>query len=174
MAKALTNIVAGFEQAATACRIAGRLLARGRHRVQSATMELTGGCLCGAIRYRATSLPRSTSLCHCKSCRRSTGGPSLAWAIFAEQDIEIVAGELAIYRSSAGVERGFCARCGTSLTYTRANRPGLFDVTTVSLDDPEACPPTKEIWTEERLSWESANPSLPQFAQFGSPTGESD
>ena len=128
-------------------------------------MEATGGCLCGAVRYRVTGTPQSTSLCHCFSCRRSTGGPSLAWAIFAEEDVEIVAGELAIHESSPGVERGFCARCGTSLTYARANRPGLFDVTTASLDDPEAFPPTKEIWVEERLSWMAATEWLPQFAQ---------
>jgi hypothetical protein len=136
-------------------------------------MEATGGCLCGAIRYRVTGPPQSTSLCHCISCRRSTGAPSLAWAIFAEVDVEITDGELAIHISSPGVERGFCARCGTSLTYRRANRPGLFDVTTASLDDPESCTPSKEIWVEERLSWIAANPSLPQFAQFSTPADDS-
>jgi hypothetical protein len=136
-----------------------------------APVILTGGCLCGAIRYRATGAPTATSLCHCDSCRRATGGPSLAWAIFPEEAVEIVAGTLAIYVSSPGVERGFCACCGTSLSYTRANRPGLFDVTTASLDDPDSCPPTKEIWMEERLSWEAANPALPQFARFSTPGG---
>jgi hypothetical protein len=128
-------------------------------------MATTGGCLCGAVRYRVTGAPRSTSLCHCDSCRRATGGPSLAWAIFDEDRVEIVAGTLAVFASSPGIERGFCARCGTSLTYRRANRPGLFDVTTASLDDPEAFPPTKEIWTGERLSWIAPNPGPPQFAQ---------
>ena len=111
----------------------------------------------------STGPPRSTSLCHCESCRRATGGPSLAWAIFDEDKVEIVRGTLAVHASSPGVERGFCAVCGTSLSYRRANRPGLFDVTTASLDDPEAFPPDKEIWTEERLSWEAANPDLPQL-----------
>ena len=129
-------------------------------------MEATGGCLCGSIRYRATGSPQSTSLCHCNSCRRSTGGPSLAWAIFAEDDVEITDGELAVHVSSPGVERGFCARCGSSLTYRRADRPGLFDVTTASLDDPEAFPPSKEIWVEERLSWIEPRPDLPQYARF--------
>ena len=136
-------------------------------------MDQTGGCLCGAIRYRVTGPPRATSLCHCNSCRRATGGPSLAWAIFDEDKVEIVEGRLAIYRSSPGVERGFCAHCGTSLTYARANRPGLFDITTASLDDPEAFPPKVEIWTEERLAWEAANPGLPQFARFSTPGGPS-
>jgi hypothetical protein len=128
-----------------------------------------GGCLCGAVRYRATGAAHATSLCHCRSCRLSTGAPSLAWVIFREQDLAIVAGELAVHRSSPGVERGFCARCGTSLTYRRANRPGLFDVTTASLDDPNAFPPDKEIWTSERLSWEAINPDLPQFEEFSAP-----
>jgi hypothetical protein len=97
----------------------------------------------------------------------------LAWVIFHEQDVSIVSGQLAIHESSPGVERGFCGQCGTSLTYTRANRPGFFDVTTASLDDPNAIPPAKEIWTSQRLSWEAANPALPQFEQFGTstPTG---
>jgi hypothetical protein len=133
------------------------------------TESATGGCLCGAVRYRVLGAPRSTSLCHCESCRRATGGPSLAWAIFDEDSVAIEQGEIAIYASTPGVERGFCARCGTSLTYRRANRPGLFDVTTASLDDPNAFPPSKEIWTEERLAWIAPHPALPQFAQFSTP-----
>ncbi len=129
----------------------------------------TGGCLCGAVRYSVLGRPRSTSLCHCVSCRRSIGGPSLAWAIFDEDKVTIERGTLAVYESSPGVERGFCACCGTSLTYRRANRPGLFDVTTASLDDPEVFPPSKEIWCEERLSWVAANPALPQFDRFSTP-----
>ena len=125
-----------------------------------------GGCLCGAVRYRVEGPARSTSLCHCQSCRRATGGPSLAWVIFDEDKVVFERGAPAIYASSPGVERGFCARCGSSLTYRRANRPGLFDVTTASLDDPEAFPPSKEIWIAERLSWVAANPDLPQFARF--------
>ena len=126
-------------------------------------VELEGGCLCGAVRYRVAGAPTATSHCHCDSCRRAAGAPTLAWAIFPEDKVKIVRGTLAIFASSPGVERGFCARCGTSLSYTRANRPGLFDVTTASLDDPEALPPAKEIWTEERLSWITPDPALPQY-----------
>jgi hypothetical protein len=128
-----------------------------------------GGCLCGAVRYRATGAPHATTLCHCRSCRLSTGAPSLAWVIFREEDVAIIAGELAVHNSSPGVERGFCARCGTSLTYRRANRPGLFDVTTASLDEPDAFPPDKEIWLSERLAWEAPNPGLPHFDEFSPP-----
>jgi hypothetical protein len=138
-------------------------------------MAADGGCLCGAVRYRANGAPQATSLCHCESCRRSTGGPSLAWAIFPEASVAITEGTLTEHQSSPGVYRGFCARCGTSLTYRRDNRPGLFDVTTASLDDPEAFPPAWEIWVEERLSWMTTHPALPQFARSstaGSPDGK--
>jgi hypothetical protein len=130
------------------------------------TVLIEGGCRCGEVRYRATAAPYATSLCHCRSCRLSAGAPSVAWVIFREADVSIVAGRLAIHASSPGVERGFCARCGTSLTYARANRPGFFDVTTASLDDPDALPPSKEIWTGERLAWVSAQSGLPQFEAF--------
>lgn len=128
-----------------------------------------GGCRCGAVRYRATAAPHATSLCHCRSCRLSAGAHAVAWVIFREQDVAIVAGRLTIHESSPGVRRGFCARCGTSLTYVRANRPGFFDVTTASLDDPDACPPSKEIWTSQRLAWVAAQPGLPQFEEFSTP-----
>ena len=134
-------------------------------------MDQTGGCLCGAVRYRVTGEPEATTLCHCFSCRRSTGGPSLAWAIFPEDSVAITQGELTEHQSSPGTYRGFCARCGTSLTYRRDNRPGLFDVTTASLDDPEAFPPAKEIWVEEKLSWMTTHPDLPHFDQFSTAGG---
>ena len=131
--------------------------------------EATGGCLCGAVRYRVSGPPRALSLCHCRSCRLAAGAPSLAWAIFPEDQVAITAGTLATFESSPGVTRGFCGRCGTSLAYARANRPGLFDVTTASLDDPNAFAPLKEIWTEERLAWVAPSLSIPQFAQFSPP-----
>lgn len=90
----------------------------------------------------------------------------VAWVIFDETDLAIVAGSLSIHQSSPGVERGFCGLCGTSLTYRRADRSGLFDVTTASLDDPDALPPSKEIWTDERLSWVVPDENRPQFEQF--------
>jgi hypothetical protein len=128
-----------------------------------------GGCLCGAVRYRAAGEPQDTSLCHCDSCRRATGGPSLAWVIFNETQVTLTKGALTLFESSPGVERGFCAKCGTSLSYRRANRPGLFDVTTATLDNPSVFPPSKEIWVEEKLAWEVLNSELPQFARFSTP-----
>jgi hypothetical protein len=116
-----------------------------------------GGCLCGAIRYRVTSAPRSLVLCHCRSCRKASGAPSLAWAIFQAADFAFTSGKPATYASSPGVERGFCAQCGTTLTYADAERPDVADVTTATLDNPDALAPTKEIWLEEKIAWEAVD-----------------
>jgi hypothetical protein len=61
------------------------------------------------------------------------------------------------------VNRTFCGRCGTPLTYQKVDSPQTIDVTTVSLDRPDACAPTKEIWVEERIAWEPLSDSLPHY-----------
>ena len=116
-----------------------------------------GGCLCGAVRYRVTAAPTALVVCHCDTCRRAAGAPSLAWAIFRAADFAFTRGAPATYASSPGVERGFCARCGTTLTYAGNDRRDVADVTTASLDDPDAFVPTKEIWLEEKIGWEAVD-----------------
>jgi len=116
-----------------------------------------GGCLCGAVRYRITSAPTALVVCHCRSCRRAAGAPSLAWAIFRATDLAFIRGEPAKFTSSPGVERGFCANCGTTLTYADADRPEVADVTTATFDNPDAFAPTKEIWLEEKIAWEAVD-----------------
>lgn len=122
-----------------------------------------GGCLCGAIRYRATGEPLGRTLCHCATCRRAAAAPSVAWTIFAARGFAIVSGEPGLFRSSAHVTRAFCTRCGTPLLYCSERRPDVVDVTTASLDTPNAFAPEREIWTAEKLDWEVINPGLPQY-----------
>ena len=124
-----------------------------------------GGCLCGTVRYRITGDPVARTLCHCRSCRLASGAPSLAWAVVRVGDLHHDGQRPAEFESSPGVFRGFCARCGTSLTWRSADKPATIDLTTASLDAPDAFPPTKEIWVEHRLAWEASNPVLPQYAR---------
>lgn len=125
-------------------------------------LPITGGCLCGAVRFASQGPVRAATLCHCSSCRRSAGAPSVAWVVLPAEGF-VFAGEPARYASSEGVERTFCRTCGTSLTYRHYGRLDAIDVTTASLDEPEAFPPTKEIYTAERLAWEALNPALQHF-----------
>jgi hypothetical protein len=120
-----------------------------------------GSCLCGQVRYRVAGAAVAQTLCHCQSCRRATGGVSVAWAVFDKEDFALLQGEVREYSSSPGIYWGSCAKCGSLVTYRRDSRPDHRDITTATLDDPDAFPPTVEIWTGERIAWEVLNPELP-------------
>ena len=124
---------------------------------------IEGGCLCAAVRYRVTGAPLATSMCHCNSCRRASGAPSVAWAVFAAADFAFVKAEPATFRSSPPVVRTFCGKCGTPLTYQHDESPRTIDVTTGSLDFPERFAPVREIWLDDRLTWEPVNEALPHY-----------
>lgn len=127
-----------------------------------------GGCFCGKVRYALTGEPQSSDICHCVSCRRTSGAQSIAWLTFPLEGFSFVTGDPTSFHSSQGVTRTFCGTCGTSLTYQNDGDPDSIDVTTASLDQPEKFPPTRHIWTEDRLGWVSVADGLPQFQQGSS------
>lgn len=118
-----------------------------------------GGCFCGAVRFRLVAATARACICHCRSCRKAAGAPSVAWLTVPAAGFAWVLGTPAAHRSAPGVVRRHCAACGTSLTWEA--EPGLIDVTIASLDDPEAVPPASEIWLAHRLSWEAVDPQRP-------------
>lgn len=121
-----------------------------------------GGCLCGALRYRVSGSPVATTLCHCRSCRRASGGTNVAWAVFDLADFEWLWGYPQAYSSSPGLEWLHCPCCGSLVGYRRSSRPTHMDVTTGTLDDPDRFAPAVEIWLEHRISWDMLNPDLPK------------
>ncbi len=125
-----------------------------------------GGCLCGATRYVATGEPVVVALCHCSMCRRAGGAPAVAWAMFPIGQFTITREKPSLYASSEGVERGFCAKCGTPLTFTAGFLPGLVDVTVGSLDDPTRLPPVMHIWESRRLAWLTLADDWPRHAEL--------
>lgn len=122
-----------------------------------------GGCLCGAVRYRASGTPTVSMICHCNSCARAAGAPGVAWVTFPKPAFCFTAGDPASFRSSLPVTRRFCRSCGTPLTYEHANRPTEIDVTTRSLDDPELFPPSHHAWLSDAPSWSRAGDALPTY-----------
>ena len=96
--------------------------------------QLTGGCQCGAIRYRVSGEATHASLCHCADCRKSAGAPMMHWAAYAEDEVRVTQGEPKVFTSSPGVTRSFCATCGTGLFYSNPQMlPGLIDVQAATL-----------------------------------------
>jgi hypothetical protein len=124
---------------------------------------LTGGCLCGAVRYAAGGTPFHAVICHCSMCRRSGGAPVQAWFSVARGDLRFTAGAPATYRSSGHATRQFCPSCGTQLTFADDRLPEEIDITLATLDDPEALPPTDHVHDGTRLSWVRIEDGLRRF-----------
>lgn len=120
----------------------------------------TGGCLCGKVRYRVSGVPRSSTLCFCRSCRLSSGAPSVGWIVVPAGQFAWLAGEPRQYRSSAAVTRSFCGDCGTPLTYRNDRSPSTIDLATVTLDRAEDYAPTREIWLSDKIAWAASDPRL--------------
>lgn len=123
----------------------------------------TGGCLCGAIRYRIEAAPVEALYCHCRMCRRAHGAPVVAWLTVSAADFVVTAGTLRAYPSSAQAVRHFCGICGTPLTWRAAANPQFVDVSIASLDAPEMVAPGLHIWVESRIAWFETADHLPRY-----------
>jgi hypothetical protein len=113
---------------------------------------LTGGCQCGAVRYRLEAKPKATSICHCRMCQKASGGPFTAFGGLRLGRLVWTRGAPKVFASSDIAERGFCAQCGTPLTY-RGLGSDYISVTLGSLDDPDAVEPAVQLGVESRLHW---------------------
>ena len=113
--------------------------------------EVTGGCLCGAKRYTARIADDDAYLCHCRMCQRACGSVSLALKNVAKADVRWES-EPDRYRSSGFAQRGYCAACGTSLTY-ESDDHDMLDLTVGSFDDAGRFRPVSHSGVE---SWHAA------------------
>lgn len=97
----------------------------------------SGGCHCGEVRYELQGDVANATLCHCTLCRATTGAPVVAWCSVEAMNFRFTQGFPRNYRSTPRGMRTFCAKCGTQLTF-REDGETCIDVTTASLDDPNA------------------------------------
>ncbi len=121
-----------------------------------------GGCLCGAVRYRATAEPLRASHCHCKMCRRHGGVLFQTWVSFPSDRFTFVRGAPTIYPSSDIAERGHCNRCGTPLTFQYLDKREYVSVSVGSLDRPDEVTPTVHFWAKDMIPWLSMDDRLPR------------
>lgn len=130
-------------------------------------MPLSGQCFCGAITYQVSGEPDFVALCHCIDCRRASGAPMVAWAMFPEAALTLTKGTPKTINSSGTAMRSFCADCGSGLFYrNEAVLPGIVDVQTATLDNPEVLPPALHMQTAERISWMRHVGDLPECSRF--------
>ena len=130
----------------------------------------TGQCHCGAIRYELNGEPIYRALCHCTDCRRHAGAPMVGWTAYPAASLTVLQGTPKIYASSTHGHRHFCADCGTGLFYfNEVNLPGIADIQTATLDDPEALPAQMHIQVAERIGWMELAHELPSFERYPPP-----
>jgi hypothetical protein len=131
-------------------------------------MEITGGCLCKAVRYTISADPIVTRTCWCRVCQYIGAGSATVNVCFPSAGLA-VEGELRDYSMVADSgnvsHRRFCPTCGTHLFSASEARPHLVFVRVGTLDDPELARPAMTIWTTSAPSWACFDERLPKVAR---------
>ena len=118
-------------------------------------VKISGGCQCGAVRYRAESLSKA-SICHCRMCQKAFGG--FYAPLTTAHGLQWTRKKPDYFKSSSKVTRGFCSQCGTPLTYDWG---GEIEISIGSLDAPEIAPPLVQVNPTDKLTFVDGLPSLP-------------
>jgi hypothetical protein len=131
----------------------------------------SGGCQCGAIRYRITGPLKPAGFCHCRMCQKAFGNFGAALTGVPLDQLLWTRGQPATFRSSPIVARGFCRDCGTPLFMLEDGWP-ICEIAIGTLDDPSACPPDHVVGVESKLSWADSLPRLPGHTTADDRTAE--
>ncbi len=115
-----------------------------------------GRCLCGAVEFEGRGAPKWVLWCHCQSCRRHSGAPASVFVCFADDAVTVTQGEITKFTSSPGVERGFCGRCGSTLTCRNEKLPNETHFHVGAFERAAELQPTGELFGNERLPWFAA------------------
>ena len=132
-------------------------------------VPVTGGCLCGDVRFKISEPEMDTMFCHCRMCQKFSGSTIATGSTYPAEALRFTRGEPKYYKSSPFAERGFCANCGSSLTFRPILPPvtpgwaGWIVVLTGSLDNPEPNVPTWHLGVESKMPWLDIHDQKPQI-----------
>ena len=123
---------------------------------------LTGGCLCGAVRYRVTGPLRPVVACHCRQCQKTSGHHVAATRASKQQVAFLEDRGLAWYPSSEIARRGFCRECGGNLFYERLNADRL-SIMAGTLDQPCGLRLAGHIFVADKADYYDIADGLPCY-----------
>ena len=135
-------------------------------------LPLTGGCLCGSVRFEVTEPPVSASYCHCTRCQRRTGTAASVSARLAPGSLKVVAGEelLDAYRPTDGAPKVFCSACGGALWAQSPADPSVFSVRFGAFDTDPGVRPSYRQFVAYAAPWEPIpDDGLPRFPESRPP-----
>lgn len=118
----------------------------------------TGGCQCGAVRFRVDGPLGGASICHCRMCQKAFGAFYAPLVSVDADKLTWTRGEPARFQSSSHVRRGFCRQCGTPLTY---EAPDGLAIAIGAFDHPEDIEPTAQYGLEGKLPYVDRLADLP-------------
>jgi hypothetical protein len=127
-----------------------------------------GGCSCGAVRYRVTSAPLRSSVCHCTFCQRRTGSAFGIGVFFRDEDVEFLHGELKSHEHRSDetqrwLRMQFCTNCGNTVTWTVEALPGMRAIAGGTFDDPNWLELNRHVWTVSAQKWVTIPQGVEQF-----------
>ena len=124
----------------------------------------TGGCACGAVRYRITAEPGFSFHCQCRQCQRASGTGHASLFVVPKNSVS-VEGEVKFYAQTADdgatISRGFCPHCGSPMLGESTGHTDVLIITAGSLDEPALFKPQKVVFSASRQSWDYVDPALP-------------
>ena len=121
-------------------------------------MELTGACLCGAVRYRYSGDVLRRAVCHCRDCQRASGSAFHFGIVVPRKGFALTRGALRSYRTTGDsgrwLDRSFCPTCGSGILHElEARGPDIVVIKAGTLDDPAIIVPDYEIFVRSKLPW---------------------
>ncbi len=130
-------------------------------------MAITGGCLCGAVRYELSAPMLFGGFCYCTDCRKSSGVHAASMAV--PEAALTITGETREFSKIGGsghpVARVFCPTCGSPIL-SKGGRPGVVMLKAGTLDDPEYFKPMASIYTSRAPSWDKPREGMPAFPEM--------
>ncbi len=132
--------------------------------------DLTGGCLCGAVRFEVVAPTKWCSHCHCSLCRRSHGAAFVTWFGVANEQFRFTSGgdEVSWYSSTPEARRGFCRTCGSTLFFTSERWPGETHIALAHMDGPIDREPKAHVFYDTHVGWVELDDDL---RKLGGPSG---
>jgi len=132
------------------------------------TISVTGGCLCGKVRYTAAQASPQVSECHCGQCRRQSGHRYAA--VRAKTSGMVIDGEdnITWFAASTYARRGFCSACGSHLFWEGDDRDYIA-LLAASVDEPNALTMARHIFVEGRGAYYHMDDGLPRFEGYDRP-----
>jgi hypothetical protein len=135
-------------------------------------MEKTGGCFCGAARFRARGEPLRVTICHCAWCQRRTGTAFGTEVVYESGQVEIAGTDIGRYRhvsdeSGRWLDIEFCRRCGANLGFTLEAAPGIRTLPAGAFDDPAWISPARHtvrhVFLRSRREWSDLSPAVETY-----------